>query len=93
MTTYTTHTLKTASPEGREILEQVKETYGFIPNLMGNMAEAPATCRMRISGSSNALVAGQRCSLWRSLGVMSGSRLLARIDPACLSWETKGQLR
>jgi len=36
MTTFTTHTPETASPEGREILEQVQEKYGFIPNLMGN---------------------------------------------------------
>jgi len=49
MTTFTTHTLETASPEGREILEQVQEKYGFIPNLMGNLAEAPTTARAYLS--------------------------------------------
>ena len=45
MTDFTTHTLETASVEGREVLETVKGKYGFIPNLLGNMAEAPATAK------------------------------------------------
>ena len=45
MTTFTPHTLETVAPEGREILQQVKEKYGFIPNLIGNMAEAPVTTK------------------------------------------------
>lgn len=45
MTAFTTHTLETASPEGRDVLQQVQGKYGFIPNLLGNMAEAPATAR------------------------------------------------
>jgi len=45
MTRFSTHTLETASPEGREVLETVKAKYGFIPNLLGNMAEAPATAK------------------------------------------------
>lgn len=45
MTQFTTHTLETASTEGREVLETVKAKYGFIPNLLGNMAEAPATAK------------------------------------------------
>jgi len=43
MTTFTTHTLETAAPEGRELLEQVQQNYGFIPNLIGNMVESPVT--------------------------------------------------
>ena len=35
--------LETADAEGRELLEQVRSNYGFIPNLLGNMAHAPAT--------------------------------------------------
>lgn len=45
MTAFTTHSLETVSQEGREVLQQVQAKYGFIPNLLGNMAEAPATAR------------------------------------------------
>jgi uncharacterized peroxidase-related enzyme len=37
--------LETADAEGREILEQVQGNYGFIPNLLGNMAHAPVTAK------------------------------------------------
>ena len=37
--------LETADAEGRRILEQVQGNYGFIPNLLGNMAHAPATAK------------------------------------------------
>ena len=39
------HTLQTAAPEAREMLADVEKNYGFIPNLIGNMAEAPATLK------------------------------------------------
>lgn len=45
MTNFTIHTPETASAEGREVLAQVKGKYGFIPNLIGKMAEAPATAK------------------------------------------------
>ena len=45
MADFKPHTLETADPEGREILEQVQKSYGFIPNLLGNMAHAPATAK------------------------------------------------
>ncbi len=45
MTKFTTHTLESASAEGREVLEQAKAKFGFIPNLLGNMAEAPVTAK------------------------------------------------
>ena len=45
MMTFTPHTLETVAPDGRELLEQVKKNYGFIPNLVGNMVEAPATAK------------------------------------------------
>ena len=45
MTKFTTHTLESASAEGREVLEQVQGKFGFIPNLLGNMAEAPVTAK------------------------------------------------
>lgn len=45
MTDFTPHTLATADPEGREVLEQVQKNYGFVPNLLGNMAHAPATAK------------------------------------------------
>jgi len=45
MITFTPHTLETVAPDGREILEQAESNYGFIPNLIGNMVEAPATAK------------------------------------------------
>ena len=45
MTNFTTHTHETASEQGREVLDAVKAKFGFIPNLLGNMVEAPATAR------------------------------------------------
>jgi len=35
------HTLDTAPLAGREILAQINQKYGFVPNLMGVMANAP----------------------------------------------------
>lgn len=43
MTDFTTHTPETATDEGREVLEKAKAKFGFIPNLLGNMAEAPGS--------------------------------------------------
>ena len=45
MTTITPLTPDNADAEGREILEKVKGKYGFVPNLIGNMAHAPATAK------------------------------------------------
>lgn len=45
MSRFKPHTLETADPEGREVLEQVQKAYGFIPNLLGNMAHAPVTAK------------------------------------------------
>ena len=45
MATFIPHTLETVAPEGLEALQQVQENYGFIPNLIGNLAEAPATLK------------------------------------------------
>lgn len=41
MTTFNIHTTETA-PEARELLSNAQSAYGFVPNLMGMMAEAPA---------------------------------------------------
>lgn len=39
---FTIHTLKTAPDNSKEALAHAKETFGFIPNLEGILAEAPA---------------------------------------------------
>jgi len=39
---YTIHTAETAPERAREVLEQTQKAYGFLPNLLGVMAEAPA---------------------------------------------------
>ncbi|MGV2827034.1 carboxymuconolactone decarboxylase family protein [Myxosarcina sp. GI1(2024)] len=39
---FTIHTLETAPSDSKEALAHAKETFGFIPNLEGVLAEAPA---------------------------------------------------
>lgn len=40
--TFPVHTVATASPEARETLTGAEKAFGFVPNLLGTMAEAPA---------------------------------------------------
>ena len=42
MTNFTTHTIGSAPNEAKGFLEKAKSAYSFVPNLLGNMAEAPA---------------------------------------------------
>ncbi len=42
MSNYQVHTKETASPVSAEILANAEKAYGFIPNLLGVMAESPA---------------------------------------------------
>lgn len=42
MTSFTTHTIETAPEGAQPFLYAAKRAYGFIPNLLGTMAEAPA---------------------------------------------------
>jgi uncharacterized peroxidase-related enzyme len=42
VTTFEIHTEEQAPEEARSMLEKVREAYGFVPNLMGVLAEAPA---------------------------------------------------
>lgn len=41
MADFETYDLDSASGDARAILESVKKEYGFVPNLIGNMVEAP----------------------------------------------------
>ncbi len=41
MTTFVTHTTESAPAESRQLLTGAKRAFGFIPNLLGTMAEAP----------------------------------------------------
>lgn len=43
MTEFTFHTPETASGDAKEILQNVQNKYGFVPNLFAYMAEAPYT--------------------------------------------------
>ncbi|MFQ5538604.1 MAG: carboxymuconolactone decarboxylase family protein [Gemmatimonadota bacterium] len=45
MTDFTIHTLDSAPSGAREMLEATTTRFGFLPNLMGVMAEAPATLK------------------------------------------------
>ncbi len=42
MTDFKQHTIETAPKGSKAILENVQESYGFIPNLMATFAESPA---------------------------------------------------
>ena len=42
MSDFTTYSLETAPDKSKAVLETVNKTYGFVPNLLGTMAEAPA---------------------------------------------------
>ncbi len=42
MTPFETHTLETAPADAQAFLKAAKGAYGFVPNLLGTMAEAPA---------------------------------------------------
>ncbi len=43
MTKFDVHTKETARTESAELLASAEKAYGFIPNLLGVMAESPAT--------------------------------------------------
>ncbi len=45
MKDFTIHTLDSAPEESREMLEATRRRFGFLPNLTGAMAEAPATLK------------------------------------------------
>lgn len=42
MTDFATHTVDTAPDAAKPLLEAAQKNYGFVPNLLGTMAEAPA---------------------------------------------------
>ncbi|KAB7615776.1 carboxymuconolactone decarboxylase family protein [Amylibacter sp. SFDW26] len=42
MTTFTRHTIETAPEAAKPVLEETKAAFSFVPNLLANMAEAPA---------------------------------------------------
>lgn len=41
--------LETAQDSSREVLQQVREKYGFVPNLMGVLAHAPAALKAYVT--------------------------------------------
>ena len=52
MTDFTTHTIETAPAAAKPFLETAQQNYGFVPNLLGTMAETPAILEayMSLSG-------------------------------------------
>ncbi len=52
MTDFRTHTASTAPEASKPLLERAESAYGFVPNLLGTMAEAPAMLEgyMTLSG-------------------------------------------
>ena len=49
MSDYTIHTTNTAPESARPFLEGAQQKFGFVPNLLGIMAEAPATLEAYLS--------------------------------------------
>ena len=49
MTEFTTHTFNTAPDASKPLLQKAEQKMGFIPNLMGAMAESPATLESYLS--------------------------------------------
>jgi alkylhydroperoxidase family enzyme len=45
MTSFTIHTIENAPKKSREILKSVQEKWGFVPNVIGEIAESPALLR------------------------------------------------
>ncbi len=45
MTEFKLHSPETASPQGREALERAEKEFGFAPNLLKTLAEAPAAAQ------------------------------------------------
>ena len=42
MTNFNVHTIDTAPDQSRPLLEGAKQAFGFVPNLIGVLAESPA---------------------------------------------------
>ncbi|BCD95850.1 carboxymuconolactone decarboxylase family protein [Marinagarivorans cellulosilyticus] len=42
MTSFTTHTIESAPEASKQYLQDAKNAYSFVPNLLGTMAESPA---------------------------------------------------
>ncbi len=53
MTNYNTYSLETVPEAGRETLETVQKTYGFVPNLIGTMVESPALAQAYLNISKS----------------------------------------
>lgn len=55
MTQFKTHTIESAPVDSQPLLQGAKNNFGFIPNLLGTMAEAPATLEgyMTLAGIFN----------------------------------------
>lgn len=49
---FSPHTPDSAPAEARDTLESVRKAYGFVPNLIANMVEAPATAKGYLALSS-----------------------------------------
>ena len=49
MTNFTIHTPQESDGERKQALEDAQKKYGFVPNLLGGLAEAPAAARAYMS--------------------------------------------
>lgn len=49
MTEFKIHTIESAPPEARAILEAARKKYGFLPNLLGELAASPSAVKAYVT--------------------------------------------
>lgn len=76
MTTFETHTIETAPEASRGVMEAAKGNYGFLPNLIGVLAESPAAVEgyVTLSGilDKSSLDAAERQLLLLTISAANG---------------------
>lgn len=73
MTEYTLHTPETAPDGSKDILNDAKQTLGFVPNLYATMAQSPEVLKayklVAEAFSANSLNADERNVVWQTINV------------------------
>jgi len=74
MSNFTTHNIESAPAPAKPLLETAKSTYGFVPNLLGTMAESPALLEGYMA-LANIFGKGQLSETERQIILMTNNRL------------------
>ncbi|MEM9122090.1 MAG: carboxymuconolactone decarboxylase family protein [Pseudomonadota bacterium] len=57
MADFTIHTKDTVPEDGKETIDAIAKTYGFVPNLLGGLAEAPPVAKAYMEITLNVMAA------------------------------------